>query len=74
MKLIPNKVEEYIQQPGIDGIYEAIASAARICYQTDAAKMKMKPKEFVENVLLKNRHGRPLEFGTVYLEAPLCWV
>lgn len=74
MKLIPNKVEEYIQQPGIDGIYEAIASAARICYQTDAAKMKMKPKEFVKNVLLKNGHGRPLEFGTVYLEAPLCWV
>ena len=40
MKLIDNKVEEYIQQPGIDGLYKAIADAARICYQTDENKMK----------------------------------
>ena len=67
MKLTSNKVEEYVQQSGTDGIYEAIASAARICYQTDATKMKMQPKEFVENILLKNGHSRCLEFGTVYL-------
>lgn len=70
MKLVDNKVEEYIQEPGIEGIYSAIASAARICYQTDADKMKMPPKEFVEQVLLKNGHTRPLEFGTVYLKIP----
>lgn len=68
MKLVDNKVEEFIQKPGIDGVYDAIASAARICYQTDVNKMKMAPKEFVENVLLKNGHTRPLEFGTVYLK------
>jgi len=70
MKLVDNKVEEYIQKPGIDGVYEAIASAARICYQTDENKMKLSPKEFVEQVLLKNGHTRPLEFGTVYLKIP----
>lgn len=70
MKLVDNKVEEYIQKPGIDGVYEAIASAARICYQSDVDKMKLSPKEFVEQVLLKNGHTRPLEFGTVYLKIP----
>lgn len=70
MKLVDNKVEEYIQEPGIEGVYSAIASAARICYQTDEDKMKLSPKEFVEQVLLKNGHTRPLEFGTVYLKIP----
>lgn len=70
MKLVDNKVEEYIQKPGIDGVYSAIASAARICYQSDVEKMKLSPKEFVEQVLLKNGHTRPLEFGTVYLKIP----
>ena len=70
MKLVDNKVEEYIQEPGIDGVYSAIASAARICYQTDVEKMKKTPQEFVEDVLLANGHTRPLEFGTVYLKIP----
>jgi hypothetical protein len=59
MKLVDNKVEEYIQKPGIEGVYEAIASAARICYQTDEEKMKLSPREFVNSVLLKNGHTRP---------------
>ena len=70
MKLVDNKVEEYIQESGIEGVYSAIASAARICYQTDKDKMKLSPREFVDNVLLKNGHTRPLEFGTVYLKIP----
>lgn len=70
MKLVDNKVEEYIQEPGIEGVYKAIVSAARICYQTDKDKMKLSPKDFVEHVLLKNGHTRPLEFGTVYLKIP----
>lgn len=67
MKLIENKVEEYIQESGINGIYKAIRDAAAICYQTDVDKMKLQTKEFVEQVLLKNGHLRPLEFGTVTL-------
>lgn len=70
MKLVDNKVEEYIQEPGIEGAYKSVVSAARICYQTDKDKMKLSPKEFVEQVLLKNGHTRPLEFGTVYLKIP----
>jgi len=70
MRLIPNKVEEYFQKPGIDGIYEAIRDAAVVCYQTDTEKMKLSPREFVEQVLLKNGHSRPLEFGTVYMKIP----
>ena len=68
MKFIKNNVEEYIQEPGIDGMYKACRDAAAICYQTDTNKMKLGPREFVEKVLIKNGHGRPLEFGTVYLK------
>lgn len=70
MKLVGNKVEEYIQKPGIDGLFEAVRDAACICYQTDVEKMKKSPKDFVNDVLLKNGHTRPLEFGTVYLKIP----
>lgn len=68
MKFVDNSVTEYIQEPGIEGVYKSVVSAARICYQTDKDKMKLSPKEFVEQVLLKNGHTRPLEFGTVYLK------
>ena len=70
MKLVDNKVEEYIQKPGIDGLFESVRDAAAICYQTDVEKMKKTPKDFVFSVLLKNAHTRPLEFGTVYLKIP----
>lgn len=71
MKIVDAQVRgEYHQKLGIDGIYEAIRDAAAICYQTDIEKMSKSPKEFVEDVLLKNGHTRPLEFGTVYLIIP----
>ena len=68
MKIIENEIREYVQEPGIDGMYKAVRDAAAICYQTDTEKMKLNPKDFVEQVLLKNGHTRPLEFGTVYLK------
>lgn len=67
MKLVENKVWEYVQDPGIDGIYKAVRDASAICYQTNVDTMKKTPKEFVNDILLKNGHTRPLEFGTVYL-------
>lgn len=70
MKFIENYVEEYVQEPGIDGMYKAVRDAAAVCYQTDTEKMKLSPKEFVEQVLLNNGHTRPLEFATVYLKIP----
>lgn len=68
MKIVDNKVREIVQGPGIEGIYRMIRDCAAVCYQTDVEKMRLSPKEFVEQVLLKNGHGRPLEFGTVYLK------
>lgn len=70
MKLVDNKVWEYIQKPGIDGLFEAVRDASAICYQTDVEKMKKTPQEFIKDVLLANGHTRPLEFGTVYLKIP----
>ena len=70
MRLVKNSVQRYIQKPGIDGMYEMIRDNAAVCYQTDVEKMKLSPKDFVFNVLLKNGHTRPLEFGTVYLKLP----
>lgn len=70
MRLVGNKFKEFFQSPGIDGVYDAIRSAAAICYQTDTEKMKKNPKDFVFDILLKNGHTRPLEFGTVYLKIP----
>ena len=68
MKLVDNQVSMYASAYDIDGIYKSIRDAAAICYQTDTAKSSKTPKEFVYDVLLKNGHTRPLEFGTVYLE------
>lgn len=45
---------------------ESIESAARICY---ASESKGNPSGFV-NRLIKQDHGRPLEFGTVRLAIP----
>ena len=70
MRLIDNEVHEYVQEPGIDGVYKAIRDSAATCYQTDVTQSKLTPKEFTENVILKKGHGRALEFGTVYLKIP----
>lgn len=64
MKLIDSSVKEIIQAPGMNGLYEAIEYAGRICY---ASEPKGNPKEFVES-LIKRGHLSPLEFGTLYLK------
>lgn len=63
MKFVLPNVEFIEQQPGIDGIYQAIANAARICY---ASERKDKIQELIDR-LISSKHFRPLEFGTVYL-------
>lgn len=64
MRLIEPEVEEIKQEPGLEGIYKQIAIAGRICYASDKIDGN---KEFVER-LIKANHGRPLEFGTIYLK------
>ena len=63
MKFVLPNVEFIEQQSGIDGIYQAIANAARICY---ASERKDKIQELIDR-LISSKHFRPLEFGTVYL-------
>ena len=71
MKFIDNYVEEYVQEPGVEGAYRAAMVAAAVCYQTDTEKMKLAPKDFCEQVLMAKGHGRPMEFGTVYLKVEI---
>lgn len=68
MNLIKPSVKQIFQEPGIDGMYNAIARAAYICYQTDPNKARYTPKEFVNKTLIPSEHFRPLEFGTVYMK------
>lgn len=56
----------YHQEPGIQGMYKAIAKAGHICY---ASEKENDGKEFVDRCIKLN-HMRPLEFGTVYLKIP----
>lgn len=71
MKFVEPKVWEYKQEKAEDGVYKAIRDAAAICYQTDTDKIVKTPREFM-NMLLEKGHGRPLEFGTVYLVVRDC--
>ena len=66
MRLIDSNVEEWFQEPGIDGVYKMIAKAGRICY---ASTKEDDGKDFV-TTCIKNKHKRPLEFGSVYLKIP----
>lgn len=68
MKLIEPEVK-VIDTNKLD-IYEQAAYTAYICYQTHPDKARLSPKEFVEQVLIKNGHLRPLEFATIYLSIP----
>lgn len=54
------------QEPGESGIYKAIARAARVCYASSNVDGEI---EMVQR-LIKSKHYRPLEFGTVYLTIP----
>lgn len=56
----------YHQEPGIQGMYKAIAKAGHVCYASDKTGDE---NEFV-NRCVKLNHLRPLEFGTVYLKIP----
>lgn len=62
--------EIWEQKPGIQGIYEAIERASRICYKSSDKITEDSAQPFVEK-MVKNGHGAMLEHGTVYLKAPV---
>lgn len=65
MKFLNHKVEKVNQNPGIEGIFEIIEKAGRVCYKSEP-KQGITSKEFVDR-LIKSNHLSPLEHGTVYL-------
>ena len=67
MRLVRPSVSKIQQYSGLDGVFKAVADAAKICYQTE--KSKLSDKEFVQ-MLIKKGHLRSLEMGTVYLIIP----
>ena len=66
MRLILPSVSLYKQEPGIQGMYKAIAKAGHICY---ASEKEGDEEAFVKRCISLG-HMRPLEFGTVYLKIP----
>lgn len=63
MNIVESKGELLTQETGLAGIYEAIATAGRVCYASE----KTSANEAFVDRLIKSKHYRPLEFGTVYL-------
>lgn len=68
MKLIKPSYEILEQKPGLEGIYEMIEFAGRICYKS-TRKEGTTAKDFVDR-MIKSSHGAMLEHGTVYLKIP----
>ena len=72
MKLINSSYKIVEQQPGINGIYQAIESAGRTCYKSSDKITETSAKDFVDR-MVKSGHGAMLEFGTVYLKCPVTY-
>lgn len=68
MKIIGSYAERWHQKDGLDGIFDAVERAARICYASER-NVNVSSKEFVQ-MLVKKDHARCLEFGSVYLIVP----
>lgn len=66
MHLITPTVEWVPQDPGLEGIYKQIEKVGRSCWASENLITEGSAEPFVEN-LKKNKHGAPLEHGTVYL-------
>lgn len=68
MNIIEPSVELWKQGSGVQGMYDHIERCARICYRSEN-NGKVTSEQFVK-ALIKNRHFRCCEFGTVVLASP----
>ena len=68
MKTIKQSFKIIPQDKGLEGIYKQIELGGKVCYQSTHTITENSAKRFVEEVLIKNGHGRPLEHGTIYLK------
>lgn len=66
MKLVNPKVEYLPQAKGLEGIYEQIEIAGRVCYKSEDKITEGSAKKFVER-MIANKHYAMLEHGTVYM-------
>ena len=69
MKLIKPYFEIWEQQPGIQGVFQQIERAGRVCYKSEDKIIDTSAKDFVKR-MIKSGHGAVLEHGTVYLVIP----
>ena len=68
MRLCKPSYEILEQQPGLEGIYEAIERAGRTCYKSKRPDGQT-AKNFVDR-MIASKHYAMLEHGTVYLKIP----
>ena len=66
MKLIKPSFEVWEQSSGLEGIYNQIERAGRVCYKSEDKITEDSAKSFVDR-MVKSGHGAMLEHGTVYL-------
>ena len=70
MRLVENKVEMLVQEPGIDtGMYEHIERCGRVCYQSEKKITEDSAEIFVAHLNM-SKHLSVLEHGTLYLKVP----
>lgn len=69
MKLIKPYFEIWEQQPGIQGVFQQIERAGRVCYKSEDKITDTSAKDFVKR-MIKSGHGAVLEHGTIYLVIP----
>lgn len=67
MKLIKPSFEVWEQSSGLEGIYNQIERAGRVCYKSEDKITEDSAKPFVDR-MIKSGHGAMLEHGTIYLQ------
>lgn len=84
MKIVKPQVELWKQEPTLEGAWNQIARATRVCYQSKPREGES-DKAFVNRVILKPAiredgsidfdkcHGAMLEHGTIYLTIPITY-
>jgi thymidylate synthase (FAD) len=74
MKLIKPSVEIIPQKSGLQGMYEHIEKAGRVCYKSenlikyDDFGNSITARDFVDRIVNVKKHGSIAEHGTVYLK------
>ncbi len=66
MKILKPSFEIWPQEPGVQGIYQQVERAGRVCYKSEDKRTAESARPFVER-MIASQHTAMLEHGTVYL-------